>query len=370
MPRPPSNPRDRLIALSTLPEGPRGAIHQLSNHLASRGPQPKSFDRGLQARVQAALTDATQIARRQQERAAELGATIVTILDDIYPSSLRPIEGAPTVLYVRGTIPDREAIAIVGSRRPDSYGLEVADLFARGLARAGLVVVSGFARGIDAAAHRACLLARSPTVAFLGCGLDIDYPRGHRQLADEIALCGAVVSEFPFGRLPDRWHFPVRNRSIAASALATLVVQATLGSGSLSTAHQALELGRDVFAVPGRILDELSQGTNGLIRDGAGLAQHPDDVLEALGRATRTPASRPAGEGLTGSATAVAVPADLEDDARAVLDALRECSSSTVDDLVSRVSASTDRLLALLLDLELRGLVNRGPGPNYSAALW
>ena len=363
MPRAPSSPRDLLIALSTLPEGPRGAVYQLSRQLAGLSQEQSGVDRGINVRAEAVLADATEISRQQSARATALGASIATILDDSYPESLRQVDGAPTVLFVRGTIPDREAIAIVGSRRPDSYGVEVAALFAGELARAGLVVVSGFARGIDAAAHRACLAAGAPTVAFLGCGLDIDYPRGHQALADQIAACGALISEFPFGRPPERWHFPVRNRSIAATSLATIVVQATLGSGSLSTAHQALDLGREVFAVPGRILEELSQGTNALIRDGAGLAQHPDDILEALGRASRL-------SGQASIAAPPALPEDLDDDARELMETLRHRRASSVDELASLVASTTDRLLATLLELELRGLVVRTPGPNYAATLW
>jgi DNA processing protein len=387
-------PREQLIALATVHDAPRGDVVRAQRRILGREPTRESTHEPTAPRddasspVDVALKAAAAVAARQERSAASWNAKIVTVLDDDYPGCLRVLDDSPPVLFLRGTWPEAEGVAIVGSRKPDAYGLEVAELFAREFARRGLTVVSGFARGIDAAAHRAALAAGAPTLAFLGCGLDIDYPRGHRALAADIEARGAVVTEFGFGRIPDRWHFPVRNRSIAAAARATLVVQAALASGSLSTAHQALELGREVFAVPGRIVDELSQGTNGLLRDGAGLAQHPDDVLEALGLATGTdgmpraplgaPARRerasaranaPAGPGET-PVSPPTLPEGLDADARAILGRLADGAAATVEDLGSATAIAAERLLATLLELELRGLVTRRPGPSYAAALW
>jgi DNA processing protein len=381
-------PRDQLIALATVHEAPRGEVLRAQRRILRGEPprQPTAPRDEASSPVDVALREAAAVAARQREAAATWNSAIVTALDDEYPPALRVLDEAPPVLFVRGTWPVGEGVAIVGSRKPDAYGLEVAELFASEFARRGLTVVSGFARGIDATAHRAALAAGAPTLAFLGCGLDIDYPRGHRALAAEIAGRGAVVTEFGFGRIPAPWHFPVRNRSIAAASRATLVVQAALASGSLSTAHQALELGRDVFAVPGRIVDELSQGTNGLLRDGAGLAQHPDDVLEALGfsaggaarvalalgpiRERRAAAGTDSRRGGASPGPPPALTEGLDPDARAVLERLSGGTTATVEELGAATAITAERLLATLLELELLGLVARRPGPGYTAALW
>jgi DNA processing protein len=216
-------------------------------------------------------------------------ARTVTLFDAGYPRALAALPQAPPVLTVRGdlallaALPELPSVAIVGSRRADLYGREVAARFARYLAAAGVVVISGFARGIDAAAHEGALAAwRGRTVAVLGCGMDVDYPRGHGWLATAIAGQGAVVSEFRAGEAPRSWHFPRRNRTIAALAGVTLVVQATPRSGALVTACHARGLGRPICAVPGPVFAPLSSGPHALVRDGAVLVSHPEDVLEVL----------------------------------------------------------------------------------------
>ena len=227
--------------------------------------------------------DAPAIAARESEAAERLGARFLVVGDPDYPAGLSHLTLPPPVLCVCGELPSGPAVAIVGSRRTDAYGQEVAELFARSLAAAGVTIVSGFARGIDAAAHRGALAAEGGrTVAVLGCGLGVDYPVGHERLGREIAARGALVSEFPCHLSPRRWHFPVRNRVLAALAAGTLVVQAAPRSGSLLTARWAVDLGREVWAIPGRIFDERSLGPNALIRDGAPLVQHPREILEAL----------------------------------------------------------------------------------------
>jgi DNA processing protein len=260
-------------------------------------------------------------------------------------------------------------VAIVGSRRADPYGREVAELFGRELAEAGLAVVSGFARGIDAAAHRGALSAERPadeptepgdgsclTAAVLGSGLGVDYPREHRRLGERIAAGGSLVSEFPCGLEPRAWHFPVRNRLIAALAGATLVVRAAPRSGSLITARFALDLGREVLAVPGRIFEERSAGTNALIADGAHPALAPRDVLEVLGAAppmagTGGPAraAEPLPPGLRGRALAAMVPGD----------------AVAPEALAAGLGEPVDRVLGALLELELEGRIRREPGPAY-----
>ena len=257
-------------------------------------------------------------------------------------------------------MPAGPAVAIVGSRRPDAYGQEAADLFARSLAAAGVTVVSGFARGIDAAAHRSALgVPGGRTVAVLGCGLGVDYPQGHRRLADEIAGCGAVVSEFPCGLIPRAWHFPLRNRSIAALSGGVLVVQAALRSGSLITARHALDLGREVWAVPGRIFDERSQGANALLREGAQLAQHPADLLEVL-----MPCSAPQ-LALPLAPAAASGPEPPPGFPGQVLAEIPPGSTRVAEEIAIRLDVPVDRVLATLLELELEGWVKRLPGSVY-----
>jgi DNA processing protein len=318
---------------------------------------------------------AAALADRELERARRHRCRIVTLLDRDYPAPLREHALPPPVLYCRGRLPDRPAVAIVGARRMDAYGKEAAEVFARRLAAAGLTVVSGFARGIDTAAHLAALTAETGvTVAVLGCGLDVDYPRGSSRLAERIAERGAMVSEFGFGAEPLPWRFPIRNRVIAALSLGTLVVQATARSGSLITAHQALELGRDVYAVPGRIFDDLSQGTNALIADGALIARRPEDVLESLPLLQQQELFPSRKE--TGAATTAATaPPSRRSDAAVgeppdgfpgrVLEAVPAGDGRTSEDLAAAVGAPVDRVLAALLELELQGWVRREPGPVY-----
>jgi len=244
----------------------------------------------------------------------------------------------------------------------------VAECFAGRLAAAGVAVISGFARGIDAAAHRAALAALDGrTVAVLGCGLDVDYPRRQRDLAAAIAERGALVSEFPFGAEPRPWHFPIRNRVIAALAWATLVVQATPRSGSLITAHHAMELGRDVYAVPGRIFDESSLGTNHLLADGALVARSPEDLIEGGARhGLALPGQRPLfAPGAAAEAPPEPLPPPPGGTAGKVLEALPPGKGQTAEDIAGRLEVPVDQVLGVLLELELGGWVRREPGPVY-----
>jgi len=206
--------------------------------------------------------------------------------EPVYPPLLSQLHDPPPRLYLRGGSPEllgRPAVAVVGARSCSGYGAQVARMLGRELAGAGLVVVSGLARGVDAEAHRGALEAGGVTVAVLGCGIDRDYPRSHADLARRIAETGSVVSEYEPGVEPAPWRFPARNRIIAGLSLATVIVEARARSGALITADFALELGREVFAVPGEITSGLSAGTNDLLRQGATPLLSPDDVLAACG---------------------------------------------------------------------------------------
>jgi DNA processing protein len=318
------------------------------------------------------LPRAREVASRLLAEAATRGFTVIVAGDDDYPPALCELELPPPVLYCRGRLPPRPAIAIVGSRAADPYGLEATSFFAQALARAGLTVVSGFARGIDTAAHRAAL--RDPggtTIAVLGCGLDVDYPRGSARLRREVEGRGALISEFAPGMpaLPE--NFPVRNRIIAALGCACLVIQAALRSGSLVTARQALELGRDVWALPGRIFDRRSIGTNQLIRDGASPAIDPEHILESLPLAVKEELDRIAA--IERAACTLGASAG-EDDAPALmtrgaatrlLELLAIGDPTTVEELSRRSGQTVDRVLAALLDLEIEGRVRRVAGSRY-----
>lgn len=225
------------------------------------------------------------------------------------------------------------------------------------MAYTGLTVVSGFARGIDAAAHRGALSATGGrTVAVLGCGLDIDYPRGHKSLSGQIATRGAVVSEFPFGTRPAPRNFPVRNRIIAALGVGTLVVEATPRSGSLITARMASDLGRDVYAVPGALFEDRSVGPNTLIRDGALLVQHPKDILESLPWEIRR-------QLVCDEEKPILAP--LDGPKGQLLERMRPGRVYPPEALASATTWPVERVLALLLELELTGWVRRHPGPAF-----
>lgn len=276
-------------------------------------------------------------------------STVLTVArrDRSFPPLLRELHDPPQTLYVRGEVAALAApgVAVVGARSCSAYGAQVARSVARDLAAAGVAVVSGLARGVDGEAHRGALESGGQTIAVLGCGIDRDYPRSHAELARRIAVSGAVVSEYPVGVEPAPWRFPARNRIIAGLSLATVVVEARERSGALITADFALELGRDVFAVPGEITSGLSAGTNDLLRQGAAPLTAVRDVLEALGIET------------TSSAAASAV----SDAAAALLVLLRD-GAAGADELVRASGLSSAEAAAALVELELAGLAAQAAG--------
>ncbi|MBV9356075.1 MAG: DNA-protecting protein DprA [Chloroflexi bacterium] len=277
---------------------------------------------------------------------------VLTLLDDAYPAALREIADPPPVLFVRGrlTEDDRVAVALVGTRRATPYGRAVAERLAADLARAGITVVSGLARGIDTFAHRAALSAGGRTIAVLGSGLDQVYPAENTLLARRILApdAGALVAEFPPGVPPDAVNFPRRNRIIAGLARATVIVEADLRSGALITAEFALEQGREVLAVPGSILSGMSAGPNELIRQGAAPATSADDILEALGLT-----GKPLAE--TGRQPPLAL---LDADETAMLGALGQ-EPRHVDELARHLGQPAGRISAHLASLEVKGLARQ-----------
>lgn len=286
-----------------------------------------------------------------------------------YPSLLSRIDDPPGLLFVRGGfLPcDSLAVAIVGARHATAYGLKVAEMLGAGLARAGYTVVSGLARGIDAAAHRGALGAGGRTIAVLGSGVLNVYPEEHADLAREVVQAGAVVSESPPLAEPLRGTFPQRNRIVSGLSLGVVVVQAAERSGALITARLAAEQGREVFAVPGGIDCRVSRGCHRLIRDGAKLVESVDDVLEELGPLFET-ATAP-----DGRAVRTAAEMRLGDVERRVLDACGTLAddasgSAAIDEVVDSSGLAASQVLATLSVLEMRRLVRRLPGNRVARA--
>ncbi len=287
------------------------------------------------------------------------GVRVVTADDPDYPKNLREIHDPPLVLYVKGTLTDRDAVSvgIVGSRRTTLYGQEMARKLAFQLARVGVTVVSGLARGIDTHAHQGALQAKGRTVAVLGCGVDVVYPAENKKLYEQIIeQGGVVVSEFPMGMKPDRQSFPMRNRIVSGWSLGVVVVEANLKSGALITAKFAGEQGRQVFAVPGRADSPLSKGSNRLIKDGAKLTEDVDDILSEfeylLPPAKKEPAT-------------TAPKLVVSETEQKVLAALGD-QETTVDEVIQRSGLTSACVSATLLTLEMKRLVRQFPGRLYA----
>ena len=281
---------------------------------------------------------------------------LVAITDPAYPPLLREIPGAPPLLFVRGdtTLLRAPQLAVVGSRNPSHGGCDNARAFSEQLIRAGLVVTSGLALGIDACAHAAALDAGGQTIAVAATGLDRVYPSAHRELAHRIAAQGALVSEFALGTPPRREHFPRRNRLISGLSLGVLVVEAALRSGSLITARLAAEQGREVFAIPGSIHSPLARGCHALIRQGAKLVETAQDVLEELGAL--------AGFVAVSSGAAAPPPGAPPDPAQQELLDLIGYDPVEMDALIERSGLTPGRVSSMLLLMELRGLIEARPG--------
>ena len=314
---------------------------------------------------------------------AELGCALIAQGEPEYPQRLAEIADPPPLLLVRGRadLLDRPALAVVGARNASANGRMFAHNLARELADAGLLVVSGLARGIDTAAHEGALAAGAPTVAVIASGVDVAYPSDNAELMERIAETGAIASERPLGAVPQARHFPRRNRLISGLSLGVVVVEAAPQSGSLITARLAAEQGREVMAVPGSPLDPRHRGTNQLLRDGATLVESAADVLAALGplapvpdrrptrpaagaenRATRRPAARkrPAPPQL---------PLDADLNGADLLGRLCERLGPEpllVDELIRQCQASTAEVQRALMELELDGRLERHPGNRVS----
>lgn len=287
------------------------------------------------------------------------GAKILTLRDETYPSRLRNIYDPPPLLYLKGELKreDEFSIAIVGSRKTTPYGRWITERISQALARNGLTIVSGMARGVDSVAHWGAISGGGRTIAVLGSGVDVIYPRENRNLYTRIVEQGAVLSEFPMGSPPEGGHFPKRNRIISGLSLGVVVVEAGPESGSLITANYALEQGREVFAIPGNVGAGGSRGTNRLIKEGAKLVESSEDILEEIlpqwqREKEKVEEIRPKGP-------------DLTAEERILYEMLSE-TPLHIDEIIRESRLDPGSVSSLLLTLELKGLITQWPGKCFN----
>lgn len=332
---------------------------------------------GLKSETIAELHDSEILekANAEIERLERLSAQVITRDDEAYPPLLGEIHDPPIALYVRGDLARacrQPLLAIVGSRRCSTYGLNAAQSLARDLAANGLTIVSGLARGIDAAGHRGALEAGGLTIAVVGTGLETTYPKEHKKLEEEILAQGAVISEFPLGTPPLPQNFPYRNRILSGLGFGVMIVEAAEHSGSLITARLAYEQGREVFAVPGNITSQTSFGPNFLIKDGAKLVQHWRDVVEELPREIKERilgvnwGVKQAGQEETPSNVQPLFEAvALTDSEGKVMELLSADAPSHIDQLLIASGLNQPELASALLSLEMKDRIKQLPGKSF-----
>ncbi|HKD06605.1 MAG TPA: DNA-processing protein DprA [Bryobacteraceae bacterium] len=320
-------------------------------------------------------------AASQRELMLKAGAALIVQSDPRYPAPLRRIYDPPAVLFARGRLELLFSICIgvVGTRRPTPYGVAAAERLSGDLARAGVTIVSGMARGIDTAAHRACLSSGGSTIAVLGCGVDIVYPSENKKLAAEMVSKGLILSEFPMGATAFPQNFPIRNRIISGMSCGLLVVEGAQYSGSSITARLAIEQGREVFAVPGNITSKMSWGPNLLIKQGAKLVQDWNDIVVELPqpeqrRLIDEDRQRILNQSLGDSIESAAIPSasvstesgPLSAPARGILQRLKTDAATHLDALVETMEeTSPSEIIAALFELEIMGLVRQQAGRNF-----
>ena len=300
-----------------------------------------------------------KVVERELSLLREVGGRVITLKDEEYPKRLKDIYDPPALLYVRGALKkeDEFAISIVGSRKTTPYGRWFTEKVSQELARHGVTIVSGMARGIDSLAHWGAISGGGRTIAVLGCGVDVIYPSENRNLFAKMIDRGAILSEFPMGSPPEGGHFPRRNRIISGLSLGVVVVQASEKSGSLITAGYALEQGREVFAVPGNVGTESSRGTHRLIKEGAKLVESSEDILEEI---------LPQWRGERETTPKVEIPRpDLTEEEKVLYELLSE-TPLHIDVMIRESRMDPGKVSSLLLNLELKGLVSQWPGKCFS----
>jgi len=363
------DPRESLVALNMIEHVGPVRVRQLLEHFGDapailRASKPQLLQvRGIGEETAEAIANWEKSVDLSNElkRIQEYGCHILTQTDADYPELLRQIYDPPIVLYVKGrlTAKDKNAVAMVGSRLTTHYGLETARKLAYQLAYVGVTVVSGGARGIDTAAHQGALSAKGRTVAVLGNGINIVFPPENVELFERIAAHGAVLTQFPFNRKADKQSFPIRNRIVAGMSLGTVVVEANLVSGALITANFAVEYGRQVFAVPGRIDSPQSKGCHDLIKKGAKLCEGAEDVLSEF--EYLFPASnRPPSAAESGTLPALT----LSDNEQKVYEVLSH-EEVAMDDVIRRSGLPASAASVTLLSLEMKRLIKQLPGKLF-----
>ncbi|MEK6371476.1 MAG: DNA-processing protein DprA [Acidobacteriota bacterium] len=350
--------RDRLIAYALLPAVTPARMRMLLEYFESLSDVCKAPTRLLQGLLSidaAAAEDILAPLRNDdiRKQVETLRSTAVTLADDDYPSLLRQIVDPPPALFFRGdpALARKPSVAMVGSRRASPYALNAAGHLASQLVSAGIAVVSGLARGVDAASHTAALDAGGTTIAILGTGIDVVYPRSHRRLFRAIEERGLILTEFPPGTPPLPAHFPIRNRLISGISLGTVIVEATSRSGSLITARMAAEQNREVFAVPGPIFAAGSEGPHRLIQYGAKLVHDANDILDELPGGLRLPKSE--------------APPPPESPLAEVLEVFRKEEATHIDAAAERLQRPIASVSEAVLQLELGGWLRALPGARY-----
>jgi len=362
-------PREALVALNLVEHVGPVRVRQLLEHFgdapsilqASRSQLLQVRGIGEETAEAIAAWEKNTNLGAELKRITEFGCRIVIQDDPEYPESLRQIYDPPIVLYVKGDLSpkDKNAVAMVGSRMTTYYGLEVARKLAYQLAYLGVTVVSGGARGIDTAAHQGALSAKGRTIAVLGTGINQVTPPENARLFEQIAANGALITQFPFNRPPDKQSFPIRNRIVAGMTLGTVVVEANLTSGALITANFANEYGRQVFAVPGRIDSPRSKGCHDLIKKGAKLCESVEDILSEF--EYLFPASnRSPSAGQTGGLPAL----ELSENEQKVYDAL-DHEEVGIDDVIRKSGLPSSTVSVALLSLEMKRLIRQLPGKMF-----
>ena len=346
----------KLVQAFGAPDAVLSASQSALEELGCRPPLVEAIRRGP-------APDAIRELDKELDQLQRRKVTVLTYLDTQYPAPLRTIPDPPPLLYVQGSLleADRHAVAIVGTRKVSAAGRIVAEELARDLVKMGFTIVSGLARGVDAAAHRGALVGKGRTLAVMGCGLDRTYPADHRQLRETIEQHGAVLSELPLGAAPHGYHFPRRNRIISGLSMGVVVTEAAIESGSLITARLAGEQGREVFAVPGFVKAEQSRGPNSLIKDGARLVESAKDILEEL-LPQLDPAFRARLAEGAGTVAQPKVPFSLDE--TLVYDAL-SVLPQPVDEVIRRSGLPAAQVAAILLSLELKNCIRQLPGNEY-----
>ena len=311
-----------------------------------------------------------ELAQQECVKAAEAGAKIISLSDPEYPSRLKEIYDPPVILFVKGSVEvlAQPGIAMVGTRHPTPYGSGMAERLSTDLAARGLVIISGMARGIDTASHRGAIAAKGKTVAVLGTGIDVMYPKENTRLAEQIvALGGALISEFPVGTFPAPQNFPIRNRIISGMSAGVLVVEAAEYSGTRITSRCALEQNRDVYAVPGNVTNKNSWGPNTLIKQGAKLVATWEDVWEELPADIQAALSAMQNESPEPETASLFPDEAISPHEKKILKLLKADESTHIDQLVELLEneMSSSEIFAALFELELNGKIRQMPGKNF-----